>query len=798
MIKTQESNIHAKEISYEFPEAFTHRDLESSDFIFTAYGCALIESKKEIYGRFVYTAINLKTGKSKVISRHSLRVGHNAHVDMATKISLSPIRGDGRFISEKKAGEKLDIDSLTDTANRIFKDILPKYGYAVRERQIELTNHILGVINRRCISLAESEVGTGKTHAYLIAAVLAKRGRINDFRVQEQYKSKSWIKTVQMPMVISTSSIALQKAIVADYIPELSEILIKHGVIRTPLTAAIRKGKEHYICELRLNRYYQSGGRRIRMLLAPYFGEDASYDLSDADMLSHYIKRAICVTGKCDENCPYRVKCRYHQYIYYANSNNIDFQITNHNYFLADKRHRVEGKRPLLPDYQLVIIDEAHKFLHAARSMYGVELIDSEISFLARDIKLFVPENSNYGKTSRKYAHILAEQGRKLFEQLNDNILETYIDDEAERFPAIIDADILRHIDNITGLSADIAITIADCCFHAIYKERQNKAIRQLSDLNERVEKLRKHGKLIFWLENRVDGESVHQALCAIPKDLDLRLYKDMWKSSVPIILTSGTLSASKDFTRMKETLGLNHLSPQMITTASLQSPFDYKNKTLLYISKSTPFPDNKDKGYIAAVADEIERLVFASHGHAAVLFTSYNAMGQVHAILTKRELPFPLFRLERGGTHAIEQFKKSGIGILLASGALWEGIDIPGDALSMLIIVKLPFSVPDPISDYERSQYSSMETYKRRVIIPDMIVKLKQGFGRLIRTERDSGVCAILDSRVREGAAYHKDVVRALPQCRVTSNIIDVSDFIASSKGIDYFLTHDKTATDV
>ena len=252
------------------------------------------------------------------------------------------------------------------------------------------------------------------------------------------------------------------------------------------------------------------------------------------------------------------------------------------------------------------------------------------------------------------------------------------------------------------------------------------------------------------------------------------------------------------DFTRAKETLGLNYLPDYKLYSTTKPSPFDFKNNAMIYISENVPFPDNKDKRYIKAVADEIERLVIASHGHAAVLFTSYNAMGQVHAILKKRsndgglsvdgKPPFPLFRLERGSTNAIEQFKKSGNGILLASGALWEGIDIPGDTLSMLIIVKLPFAVPDPIGDYERELCGDMETYKTRVVIPDMLVKLKQGFGRLIRKMGDTGVVAILDCRVSERGAYREKVLSALPSCVVTSFISKVVNFFCIKKSSKYF----------
>ena len=139
-------------------------------------------------------------------------------------------------------------------------------------------------------------------------------------------------------------------------------------------------------------------------------------------------------------------------------------------------------------------------------------------------------------------------------------------------------------------------------------------------------------------------------------------------------------------------------------------------------------------------------------------------------------------------GSNAIEQFRKSGNGVLFASGSLWEGIDLPGDILSLLIIVKLPFAVPDPIGDYERSLYPDMNEYKDKVIVPDMLVKLKQGFGRLIRTETDTGVVALLDSRARKNGAYRQSVLNSLSDMAVTDSTDQVEAFIKTVKQNKYF----------
>ena len=707
---------------------------------------------------------------------------------MAAKIYALPICGEGIHTTDKKPDESKGIDSLVNTMNYIFKEILPLHGYAVREKQIELAEHIIGVIRHRGISLAESEVGTGKTHAYLIAAFLAKRGRLNDFWLRGHYPRQSWADSAYMPVVISTSSIALQKAIVTDYIPELSRILMECGVIRSPLTAVIRKGKEHYICEKRLNAYHKAADARTKARLEPFIGFYAPFDLTGVDSLTPYMKRRICVMEKCADGCMHRDKCRYTDYIKKANNSRVDFQITNHNYFLADILHRVSGRRPLLPNYQLVIIDEAHKFLGAARQMYGVELTNRELPALAQEVHALTLGKSNNGVNVHRLAKKMEEQSGKLFQQFNDNIPDD-ADDEQERFAAGLDGDIGRYFNKLSNIITELIEAFSDSRVSLLYTERQSKAIWKLTAIGERLASLRKTSRLIHWFEKRAEGETKTDALCGIPKDLNARLYNDLWNKGIPMILTSGTLSASGDFSRAKETLGLDRKPANKLFDTTMPSPFDFQNNKLLYISENVPFPDNRDKRYIAAVADEIEKLVTASHGHAAVLFTSYNAMGQVHAILNRRNLPFPLFRLERGGVHAIERFKRSGNGILLASGALWEGIDIPGDTLSMLIIVKLPFAVPDPISDYEKILCGDMEIFKRRVIIPDMQVKYKQGEGRGIRCETDTCVIAVLDLRVREGAAYRAYIVPEPHICRVTSDIQVVREFYVDKKPPAYFL---------
>ncbi|MDR1439327.1 MAG: ATP-dependent DNA helicase [Clostridiales bacterium] len=759
---------------------------------FTACGCALLERAKE--NGFVCAAANLAAGKTEATGRGLHRLEGGAFPAMAERMRQPGAAGRGRFEADRKPGESAAKKELAEILNHIFANILPEYGYAVRENQIGLAEHILESIARRGVSLAESEVGTGKTCAYLIAAALAKRGRLNDFWLRGHYPKQSYAAGAYMPAIIATSSIALQRALVKDFIPELSRILVGSGIIRTPLSCFIRKGKEHYLCERRLRAFMADADAGTKEALLPLAVPGAPCDLAEAEGLTAYMKQRICVAGKCGENCRYFSSCRYIEHLAEANGPAADFIVTNHNYLLADILHRANGKRPLLPHRQAVIIDEAHKLLPAARQMYGLALADSEIPKLAEAMHNFTEGKSAGGVNIHRLAKKLEGQSGRLFRTLNENAARIFGErgegcgDEAERFPAAMGGECSRHLRNIAAISGELIEALAGSRVQARFREGLSRTVRELAELQALAASLRKHGGLVCWLERPGDGEQGDTILRAIPTDLDGRLFRDAWSKGIPAILTSGTLSAGGDFTRAKRALGIDRVSPMLLSETSKPSPFGYQSNALLYLSENVPFPDNADKRYIAAVADEIGRLVRVSHGHAAALFTSYNAMGIVFAELQRRSLPFPLFRMGRRDAGALERFKASGNGILFAAGALWEGIDIPGDALSMLIIVKLPFAAPDPIGDYEKMLYGGMDAYKAKALVPDMLVKLKQGAGRLIRTETDTGVIAILDSRARMSGAYHRQVLAALPPFRAAHGIGDIEKFMSDRKPPAYF----------
>ena len=200
------------------------------------------------------------------------------------------------------------------------------------------------------------------------------------------------------------------------------------------------------------------------------------------------------------------------------------------------------------------------------------------------------------------------------------------------------------------------------------------------------------------------------------------------------------------------------------------------------------PFPDIHDEQYIEAISREIVNLIDATFGHTLILFSSYWLMERIFYEVKQEIQSYPLFIMKRGRMDMIENFRRSGNGVLFASDSAGEGIDLPGDILSSVIIVKLPFPVPNPILEYERTKYDDFSLYVKEIITPGMIIKLRQWFGRGIRRETDTAVFSILDSRVGIYGRYRKEVLKALPDMPVVDQIGDVRRFIVKKKTEEYF----------
>ena len=625
-------------------------------------------------------------------------------------------------------------------AEKIFREILPRHGMAVREEQIALCHEVLDTLYNKEISLCEAGVVTGKTLAYLVGCILWQMNR------PERMK---------LPIVISTSSVALQDAILTEYIPNLSTILLGEGIIRDPITAVVRKGKERFVCDARLaERTALVHPKRAREKNSLRIAENI-LDMDHIPELSRYDRCRICVPQSCPRDCFMRLDCRYQQYL--RDSMKPDIQICNHNYLLADASHRLEDRPLLLRSYQALVVDEAHKLPDAARQMYTETLSEADMSDLCLQLQ------------QAHYLH-LAQRLRSAFLAFSTSCGQSL--------------SRLRRKDSVPfTLMPFRREALADCIAILQYAGGLVDMPRYLRHRLGEAESFFRLFLLevptrILYIDYDADGKPT---FCAASSRVPQLLRSALWNTREPAILTSGTLAAAGDFSHTEQLLGLTSYRPLRHFRAD--SPFDYKKKCLLYFPPRTRARvDNRQ------MAEEIVRLVDACHGHALVLFTAYRQMAEVRA-LTDGQWPYPTYQAWRNGGRVIQQFKESGNGVLFAAGSCWEGIDFPGDMVSLLIIPKLPFPIPDPVSDYERQKYPTLQEYIAVEIIPEMQKKLRQGFGRAIRTEQDSCVVAILDERAGIGGKYHDAALAALPACPITEKIEDVQQFIREQKCPDYFL---------
>ncbi|WP_050642203.1 MULTISPECIES: ATP-dependent DNA helicase [Clostridia] len=638
----------------------------------------------------------------------------------------------------------------------IFRKLLPAEGLNVREEQIELCHTMLDSLLYGKIALCDAGVGIGKTYAYLIACILMRKYAI---------LSGKFVLCDSRPVVISTSSIALQKAILSEYIPFLSKILTEHEIIQTPIRAIVRKGKEHFVCDSRLEQRLEAimdkaknAGQKQALLSLRHV-----YDLDEVRGLSGFDRRLVCVPKFCPKDCPGREGCRYQRYLKTAKSPEIFIQICNHNYLLADASHRAKAYRPLLADYRALVVDEAHQLPEAARQMYGRSLGSEEVREICTSLEK---------EHQKKAADRLREVFRSLLETLEENTRDIAAREDGASVPEID-----------TGIFKAALIQLEQVT------DRLRGFVPRwtLNRLGEAEEVLRlfyrQDSNYIRYLQH--DRERL-PVLCATSRRVPRLLQEALWKQGFPAILTSGTLKAGDSFARTRQVTGLSGTGNVQEYVA--KSPFAYKKNCLLYLPKTLKPCRRGSREEVVMLAKHIQSLICSTYGHTLVLFTSYSLMGSVYQMV-KDSLPFPMVEVWRHSQEEIARFKTLENAVLFAAGSCWEGVDFPGDMVSSLIIVKLPFAVPNPISEAEKERYETLGEYIQAVIVPDMQKKLRQGFGRAIRTEQDTCVVSILDSRAIAGGRYHQEVLCALPDCQRAENLKAVECFIRSRKGTEYYM---------
>lgn len=627
-------------------------------------------------------------------------------------------------------------------------------GYETRPSQLQMAERVAEALAQRRPLLVEAGTGTGKTLAYLVPAI------------------ESGLK-----VVISTGTKNLQEQIFKKDIPLLQTHLPRS------FRAACIKGISNYLC---LRRFHEHTARQASLSLDGNLEStlDAirvwaqSTDAGDRAELPELADdspawRDVSPTQetRLGQRCKYFERCFVTQARRRAHA--ADVIIVNHHLFFADLALREKWPDvQLLPAYEAVIFDEAHQLEDIATDYFGVGVSSLRLMALVRDVTRAVAQGNAPEKLGATNAHVdlRAEQ---LFEALRRRV-------KAER--AAVDGATWSGEPERSAHALDVALEELEAAFgsarggeledggdEAAALKRRARAIRD--DLALLVEGAQKHDRRhVYWAETR--GRTV--LLHASPVDISAIFRERLLGTVETAIFTSATLTAGGSFEFVRARLGLESAMEER-----LASPFDFARQALLYVPKDLPEP--ADPAFVDAAAARMLELTAITDGRAFLLFTSHRMMQRVHALLAPRLLQKVLLQGDKPKHLLVEEFKRRP-SVLFATASFWEGVDVVGDALSLVVIDKMPFAPPDDPLVAARAGLLADEGQDPFVHyhVPRAALALAQGFGRLIRHRGDRGIVALLDKRAIV-KPYGRRVLAGLPaDCPRTQRLDEVRDFWA------------------
>ena len=603
---------------------------------------------------------------------------------------------------------------------RFSFDILKKEfpGYEDRPQQSEMAKEVLACLKDKKRLLIEAGTGVGKTFAYLIPAILSKE------------------KTI-----ISTASLALQYQLVNK------DLVILHKIIPQGFSFAMLKGKNNYLCLKRDKEYGDSGELYNRF--KEWVDTTETGDKDELTFIPDFWFRVCGDSDDCgSKECPFYNDCFY--YRHYRHLHKADILVINHHLLMYD----VLSEFNLLPFHNQLIIDEAHQIENVISGVFGATLSRSRMLWLLYRLKGL--------KIAVEHIFEPVDMFFKSGKGVSDKVSVTYpVPDSV--IAGLQDLSGLLSLEKVVArLNAYQSSTTND--------ESKDKAettltyvkslARDIDDFiaQEDKDKVYYMGWNKGYLElksNLVESRSPFSNL--------INCYDSM-------VMTSATLATAGNFSFLKERLGIAEFREKVIG-----SPFDYKRQALLYIDKGLPPPDrDNSEVFRQGSVKSIEGLIKASSGRALVLFTSYNHLRYAAKNI---RIDYPLkSQGDMPPARLIEWFKETSNPVLFATTTFWQGIDIRGEKLSLVVIVKMPFGSPgDPVYD-ERCKRLK-DRWFADLALPSAILMLRQGFGRLIRAGDDHGVVAILDSRLIN-SSYGNAIVSSLPEMKIVHTIEEVRRF--------------------
>ena len=619
-----------------------------------------------------------------------------------------------------------------------------------RQQQTEMAVHIAGTLKNQGVLVAEAGTGTGKTFAYLVP-VLCYGGKV----------------------IISTGTKNLQDQLFNRDLPLVRQALA------LPVSIALLKGRANYVCPFHLKRNVENGMLPNAQVatdlqkIARFAKESHSGDKSECSRVSedaqawHYATstRENCLGQDCPEvGACFVMRAR-------RDAMDADIVVVNHHLFFADVVLRDEGLGELLPSSHAVVFDEAHQLPEIASIFFGISFSSAQLIELARDTRTqtMLHARDALGLLASAAALEKAARDFRLQFPVEPQRLAMARAEQNQGYRSALQKlhESLVHLDAELGGHEQRDEQLAAC------RRRGQDLLEKLIRWSRNEDK-----SMVRWIETFSHSVILHMT----PLQIGDLFRQQMQSECKAWIFTSATLAVGNDCSHYCEQMGVSSLMPPPQTKV-WGSPFDYQKQALLYVPQGMPDPNSFE--FSDLVVDKALPLINAAGGRTFLLCTSLRAMKRIHSRLkTLMEMSAQNYLLllqgESPRSELLDRFRLAGNAVLVASQSFWEGVDVPGDALSLVVIDKLPFASPDdPVLsariDYMRSTgQNPFFDYQ----LPHAVINIKQGAGRLIRTEHDQGVLCLCDPRIVD-RPYGRFVWRSLPPMRRSRHEAEAVDFL-------------------